>query len=213
MLHRLNRRGRLALAGIAAAALAVPALAIGQQDAGTNSTSFQLAANPGLTSLSCITQPGHTPTANVTVTRGSTNDTLTLKLAGFKAGSSFDMFTVQSSPFDAGFSGNFGLAWYQSDVSVGANGTSTTKIKTILLDQIFGFDAGSVNPTHTFHVGFWFDSAAEANGCIANPPTTPFNGEQNAGPLAFISKPNAHSHLGPLCIKHEPGTANPPCNP
>ena len=74
-------------------------------------------------------------------------------------------------------------------------------VKTILLDQIFGFDPDvALAPTNTFHVGFWFDSVAEAQPCSATPlAATPFNGEHNAGPVAFITRPNATTGLGPLC--------------
>ena len=34
---------------------------------------------------------------------------------------------------------NFGLAWYQTDVQADGNGDAEVAIKTILLDQIFGF--------------------------------------------------------------------------
>ena len=54
---------------------------------------------------------------------------------------------------------NFGLAWYQTDVQADASGNGQVTIKTILVDQIFGFDpAASLMPTHTFHVGFWFNN-------------------------------------------------------
>ena len=43
---------------------------------------------------------------------------------------------------------NFGLAWYQSDIQADATGHADVTIKTILLDQIFGFDpAVSLAPT------------------------------------------------------------------
>jgi len=35
---------------------------------------------------------------------------------------------------------NFGMAWYQSDITTSASGTASVTIKTILVDQIFGFD-------------------------------------------------------------------------
>ena len=58
----------------------------------------------------------------------------------------------------------------------------------------------SLAPTNTFHVGFWFNSVAEAQPCAASPlAATPFNGEHTAGPLAFITRPNAKTGLGPLC--------------
>ena len=100
---------------------------------------------------------------------------------------------------------NFGLAWYQSDVHITADGTGAVKIKTILLDQIFGFDpVVSLPPTNTFHVGFWFNNPADAVPCGFT-GSTPFNGEHNAGPVAFITRPNATTGLGPLCTNPTSG--------
>jgi len=81
---------------------------------------------------------------------------------------------------------NFGMAWYQSDIETDDEGSFTTTIKTILLDQIFGFDPDQSNPApiNTFHLGFWFTiQRCERDGCtfdVTHP--TPFNGEHNAGP-------------------------------
>jgi hypothetical protein len=80
------------------------------------------------------------------------------------------------------------LAWYQSDIEIAKRrdeGHGT--IKTILLDQIFGFDPDvALAPTNTFHVGFWFNNPEDAAACGFNPAKpTPFNGEHKAGPLAM----------------------------
>jgi hypothetical protein len=122
------------------------------------------------------------------------------------------MFTVQRSPLDANgkpvadFKG-FGMAWYQSDIEADENGEAKVLIKTILLDQIFGFDADPVPgsdppktvlpPSNTFHLGFWFNNPDDAAPCgfdVTKP--TPFNGEHHAGPLAMISLPVAPNNLG-----------------
>lgn len=182
---------------------------------------FSLHPNPKF--ASCLGVPGGaTPTANVTVTRGNPNDTLTITGKYFKPGLAFDMFTVERSNLlyngtvDPKFT-NFGMAWYQSDIEADGNGNFSTTIKTILLDQIFGFDPDQSNPKpiNTFHVGFWFNNPNDANtdGCtfdVTKP--TPFNGEHNAGPLAMISVPNGHTKLGPLCTN--PTSSAPfTCNP
>ena len=128
------------------------------------------------------------------------------------------MFTVQNSPQLANgspnpnFNGNFGLAWYQSDLETNGHGSGGVEIRTILLDQIFGFDAGTgLAPTNTFHVGFWFNDPADAAPCGFT-GFTPFNGEHHAGPVAFISRPNATTGLGPLCS--DPDSSQPSgCNP
>jgi hypothetical protein len=175
--------------------------------------SFQL--YPVQQFIPCMAAPGQTPTVKVFVKRGQLNDTMTITLNGFKPGLQFDLFTVQNSPFKADGTvdprfRNFGLAWYQSDLKPGS-----TTIKTILLDQIFGFDPEvNLPPTKTFHVGFWFNNPQDAQACgfdVTKP--TPFNGENKAGPLAFISKPNPNTGLGPLCVNPNNSTNPPTCNP
>ena len=171
-----------------------------------NRTTFSLFPNTPF--LNCLAPAGQTPTVQATVTRGPTHDSLTMNLAHFKPGLGFDLFTVERSNQTAtgdpvtGFT-NFGLAWYQSDIETTPSGTGSVTIKTILLDQIFGFDPDvSLGPVNTFHVGFWFDSVAEAQPCSTTTLTaTPFNGEHNAGPVAFITRPDATTNLGPLCTQ------------
>jgi hypothetical protein len=156
--------------------------------------------------LPCFAQYGYTPSAQVIVQRGTDNDVLILRAQHLKPNLAFDLFTIQNSnlladgQLNPNFR-NFGLAWYQSDLQADSNGNVDITIKTILLDQIFGFDpAAGLLPTNTFHVGFWFNdpNAAAACGFNANNPT-PFNGQHKAGPNAMISLPDATTDLGPLC--------------
>jgi hypothetical protein len=160
------------------------------------------------------------PRAEVTITRGRLNDTLRLQLHDFKPHLALDLFTVENSAFNAdgsseGAPANRGLAWYQSDIQVGPGGTATVELRTILLDQIFGFDpAVGLKPTSTFHLGFWFDSPNDVADCVDTlPAPTPFNGEHNAGPLAMISLPDAKTGLGPLCANPDFSTDPVTCNP
>lgn len=153
---------------------------------------------------------GSLPTAEVTVTRGELNDTLVLHARHLKPNLGFDLFTIQNSNLLANGQPNlnfknFGLAWYQSDLQANSSGNADVTIKTILLDQIFGFDpAVNLAPTNTFHVGFWFNNPRDAKSCGFNPDNpTPFNGEHKAGPNAMISVPNATTNLGPLCTHPE----------
>lgn len=216
------------LTAIAFAGIAVLVQPVAAQDDSfdlspeVTSKSFGLHVNPKF--ASCLGVSGEpAPSARVTVVRGNLADTLTITGNHFKPGLAFDMFTVERSNLlfdgtpDPNFT-NFGMAWYQSDLQANGNGQFSATIKTILLDQIFGFDAdqSNPNPINTFHVGFWFNDPNDANvdGCVFNVNNpTPFNGEHNAGPVAFISVPNAKTNLGPLCTK--PNTKNNPatCNP
>jgi len=186
-----------------------------------NVISFDLVPNPA--TLECLrANYNEEPRARATVVRGKLNDTLILDLDGIKPGLGFDMFTVQHSPFradgtkDPAFTGSFGLAWYQSDIQIPEHSDrGHVRISTILLDQIFGFDADTgLPPTNTFHVGFWFNNPQDAAPCGFNPlKPTPFNGEHKAGPFAMISRPEPGSPLGPLCTDVNDTTRPPSCNP
>ena len=166
---------------------------------------FNLVPQPKF--IACLAGPGGAaPTAQVIVQRGKLNDVLILRAQHLKPGLGFDLFTTQNTNLLANGTvnpefKNFGLAWYQTDVQADWNGNAEVAIKTILLDQIFGFDPSSLlEPTHTFHVGFWFNNPENAAACGFNPADpTPFNGEQHAGPNAMISVPNKVTNLGPLC--------------
>ena len=201
------------------AVLAVVALTLAAAPlfAQANEADFDLFPNPKF--VSCL---GPNPQAHVKVTRGSLNDTMVITGSGFKPELAFDLFTTQRSNLlsngtpNPNFT-NFGLSWYQSDIEADTEGEINVKIQTILLDQIFGFDA-DVNATkfvNTFHVGFWFNDPNDANvdGCVFDVThPTPFNGEHKAGPNAMISVPDVKTKLGPLCTN--PSGGNPPsCNP
>src|SRR5215510_12588227 len=208
------------LATIAVATLSGAAMAQNKVDEIT----FDLVPNPAV--VDCLrANSTETPRARATVTRGKLNDTLILDLDGFKPGLAFDLFTVQRSPFLADgtsdpafkniFKGSFGLAWYQSDIQIGKHSDDGhVRIKTILLDQIFGFDPDvALPPTNTFQVGFWFNRPEDA-ACNGGPlKVTPFNGEHHAGPFAMISATNVNTGLGPLCTDPNRSTNPVSCNP
>lgn len=189
----------IALAAVSLGGVATPCLAQKPEIV------FNLAVQPKF--AACLGVPGKpAPSAQVIVQRGELNDVLILRATNLKPNLGFDLFTTEHTNLlsngtpDPAFR-NFGLAWYQTDVQADSTGNAEVAIKTILLDQIFGFDpAASLEPTHTFHVGFWFDKPEDAAACGFNPADpTPFNGEQKAGPNAMISVPNATTQLGPLC--------------
>ena len=133
--------------------------------------------------IPCVAAAGKTPKVKVTIKRGDRNDQMLVKLEGFKPGIKFDLFTLQNSLLQADGARNpdfkgFGLVWYQTDLEPGV-----TSVKTILLDQIFGFvqtipqSASPLPPTRTFHLGFWFNNPDDAIACNPNNQriVTPFN--------------------------------------
>jgi hypothetical protein len=179
---------------------------------------------PNAKFLPCFAQyPDDTdkaPMVSADVVRGDQNDGLFLHGSNIKPGLAFDMFTVEHSSLQADGSAdpmfkNFGLAWYQSDLEASDKGDLRVSIRTILLDQIFGFDPEvSLTPTQTLHVGFWFNDPNDAAACgfdVTKP--TPFNGEHMAGPLAMITLPDADTGLGPLCTNPDTSQTPARCSP
>ena len=158
-----TRVRRVSAAAIAAVAIAAGGAASAQSSK-PSTTSFDLFSN-NPTIQNCFAAPGKTPTARVHVQRGKANDLLELEIKNFKPDLDFDVFTVENAPqlsdgtANPNFKGNFGFAWYQSDLHSNHQGQGAIVLKTILLDQIFGFDAGrGVPPINTFNVGFWFNN-------------------------------------------------------
>ncbi|HET9931177.1 MAG TPA: hypothetical protein VFQ35_10840 [Polyangiaceae bacterium] len=183
---------------------------------------FDFAPNPKF--AKCLARypedPSRAPHVSAVVVRGELNDGLFLRGENVKPNLKFDMFSVERSSLladatpDPNFKG-FGLAWYQSDLEANSYGRMNASIRTILLDQIFGFDPDvTLAPTGTFQMGFWFnnpDDAAECGFDVTKP--TPFNGEHRAGPLAMISLPNEETGLGPLCTKPDTSVSPARCDP
>jgi len=185
---------------------------------------FELFADPAV--VRCLAaypdDPSRPPSASVSVKRGRLNDRLDIQLRNIKPGLAFDMFTVEHSKFladgklDPDFVArgkSFGLAWYQSDLEVKNNSRNVTTIQTVLVDQIFGFDpVVGLDPTNTFHVGFWFNAPEDAADCGFT-GFTPFNGDHHAGPVAMISLPESTTGLGPLCFNPDLSSDPIHCNP
>jgi hypothetical protein len=217
----VRRRGGAARALALAALASIGVPAVGQAS-DANQTRFDLHPNPQF--VRCLaaypddaTRP---PQATVTVKRGNLNDQLSIQLKNIKPGLAFDLFTVERSSLLAdgtvdpeAKNKGFGLAWYQTDLEVENNHRNETTIRTVLLDQIFGFDpAVGLAPTNTFHVGFWFNAPEDAADCGFT-GFTPFNGEHQAGPLAMISVPDPATELGPLCLNPDLSSDPVKCNP
>ena len=213
-----SRARRLAAATAVAAAVAGGSMAASAATSKPSATTFSLF--PNAAQLNCLAAPGSVPTATVKVQRGDLNDRLTLKVKGLKPNLDFDVFTVENTPQlsngtpNPDFHGSFGFAWYQSDLQTNRHGEGEVSLKTILLDQIFGFDSSrGVTPVNTFNLGFWFNNPADAAGCGFT-GTTPFNGEHTAGPLAMISRQDVATKLGPLCTSPESDSTGAfHCNP
>ncbi len=135
---------------------------------------------------------------------------MVVNVSGLPANTEFDVFVIQAP--DA----TFGMSWYQGDLETDGNGNGTQEfigrfnIETFIVapgvlpaPQIHTdppFPDALANPTtdpvHTFHVGLWFNSTADAAAAGCPNTETPFNGDHTAGIQAL--KTVEVSGKGPL---------------
>jgi hypothetical protein len=157
---------------------------------------FSLFVNPGLQDAKPFACPAiQHAIAGIAITNrfvtGAQNDDMTLIAQGLPSNTAFDLFLVEHSPLDANFTG-FGFGWYQSDLQSDSHGNAAVGVRGIFDKETFIENPNApFVPIHTFNVGFWFNSPIDEQRVCGNhttPATTPFNGEQNAGLLAMITK-------------------------
>jgi hypothetical protein len=180
--------------GAARQAVAAPA-APAAAPCTTLTCTFPLSVNPGLGAGKPFACPAiQNATGSISITnrfaRHTQNDVMTLTASGLPPNTGFDLFLVEHSPFDSGFSGAFGFGWYQSDLHSDSSGNTHVTVRGIFDKETFIENPSSAfTPVHTFNVGFWFNSPTqEAAKCpSATPAATPFNGEQNAGLNAMVT--------------------------
>jgi hypothetical protein len=194
--------GAVAAAGALAVSLgltAAPAATAATAAAASHgSVTFKLVPSPGI--HSCLRHLGGT----VTITPGSENDVMQVRIYGAPRNAGFDLFVIQK-PLKP-----FGLAWYTTDVNANSYGDGYARVQGIFDVGTFSVSLGGppakFAPTHQHHLGLWFDSPSLPFklGCepgAKTPTVTPFNSEQHAGiqalntsefpvgkgPLAYLS--------------------------
>jgi hypothetical protein len=185
-LHRIKPTLAAVAAAIASSAL-LPLAASAHDD----DNRFEMVRSPAL-----ATVPACVPDAHATVRiepRGPVEE-MEVRVEGLPPNTDFDFFVIQvpNAPF--------GMAWYQGDIETNAHGVGHGRFVGRFNEETFIVANGSVaapsvhnnafpdatlnpktGPIHTFHLGLWFNSPADASkaGCPAG--VTPFNGEHNAG--------------------------------
>jgi hypothetical protein len=160
--------------------------------------SFALVPSPGI--AKCLPNAG----GEVTITPGNLNDIMQVSLHGMPRDTGFDLFVIQQ-PLKP-----FGVAWYQSDINVGDNGSGSARVRGIFDRETFSVSLGGTTtfpPTHQFHLGVWFNNpntpfnlGCEPKG-TTKPIVTPFNGEQHAG-IQVVNTSEFPDNAGPLSHVH-----------
>jgi hypothetical protein len=148
--------------------------------------------------------------ANVRVTSLGPVEEMEVEVSGLPPNTDFDFFVIQvpTAPF--------GLSWYQGDIETDDGGDGRQRFVGRFSIETFSVATGSTaapdvhqgpfpdaisnpkfSPIHTFHLGLWFDSSADAVKAGCSGSVTPFNGVHNAG-VQVLNTSNFADIAGPL---------------
>jgi hypothetical protein len=191
--------------GLLLGALATPAVA----DA-PDHIDFKMVRSTAATLANCLQDAS----ADVSITSLGPVERMKVKVQGLPPNTEFDFFVIQvpNAPF--------GLAWYQGDIETNAAGQGSQdfigrfNIETFITAQAPSTTAPVVhdssetqfpdanmnpttNPVHTFHLGLWFNSPADAKKAGCPDTVTRFNGDHTAG-IQVLSTKNFPDLEGPL---------------
>jgi hypothetical protein len=186
----------LALAGLSGGLSAAPAAA-------ADTTTFNLVRSAAAVSANCLVGAR----ASVSIHSLGPVEEMTVVAQRLPPNTDFDLFVIQlpNAPF--------GLSWYQGDLETNANGVGVGvfigrfSIETFIVAPgtgaapvVHAVDASTnpeTDPVHTYHLGLWFNSPADAARAGCPNAETPFNGDHTAGIQALSTRGFADDH-GPL---------------
>jgi hypothetical protein len=196
-----SRATRLAL--LACLVLVGLVAAVGARGGGPdNKIAFDMVPSTGV--LTCLPNA----VARVEVKTKDGVEEMKVKVAGLPANTGFDFFVIQAP------TAPFGLSWYQGDIQTNRDGRDEQKFVGRFNIETFivapgstaaptphdGLDASSnpaTAPVHTYHLGLWFNSPADATAAGCPGATTPFNGDHTAG-VQVLNTRNFPALEGPL---------------
>jgi hypothetical protein len=168
---------------------------------------FTMVRSAAATAAKCLPKAS----AQVVVRSLGPVELMRVQVKGLPPKTDFDFFVIQvpNAPF--------GLSWYQGDIDTNRQGSGTGvfigrfSIETFIVAPGSApapvvhtrppFPDASSNPAtapvHTFHLGLWFNSPADAVKAGCPGTVTPFNGDHTAG-IQALSTRNFANDQGPL---------------
>jgi hypothetical protein len=138
-------------------------------------------------------------------------EVMTVEVRGLPPKTEFDLFVIQQPKAP------FGVSWYQGDIETNGGGRGDQRFIGRFNIETFALSPGAVTPPqvhtdgpfpdategvsfkpiHTYHLGLWFNSPADAQKAGCPGTVTPFNGEHNAG-IQVLNTSNFPDDQGPL---------------
>jgi hypothetical protein len=183
---------------VAALATALGVTASVSANATTDTFTFNLQPSSSAISACLPNAVGH-----VTITTGTLNDIMTVKISGMPHSTGFDLFVIQTP------TAPFGISWYQTDIHANSNGNGSATVQGVFDQETFSVSPGGTTtfaPTHQYHLGLWFNNPKVPFnlGCepgATAPIVTPFNGIQHAG-IQVLNTAQFPVDAGPLSQVH-----------
>ncbi len=146
----------------------------------------------------------------VRVTTLGNVEVMDVKIEGLPKNTEFDAFVIQVPNFP------FGMSWYQGDIQTNRYGKGYARFVGRFNEETFvvapsiapapqvhsgqfadALENPATKPIHTYHVGIWFNSPADAKKAGCPDFATPFNGEHNAG-IQILNTSTFADEEGPL---------------
>jgi hypothetical protein len=206
-MSRISRNWKALSFALGASVLAaVVVVSAASARANSNRIDFEMVRSAAATAAGCLRDAS----ADVRVVSRGATEKMTVDVEGLPPKTDFDFFVIQvpNAPF--------GLSWYQGDIETNSHGRGREtfigrfNIETFIVapgsapapvvhDQpIRDADSNPATaPVHTYHLGLWFNSPADAVAAGCPGTVTPFNGDHNAG-IQVLSTRNAPDNNGPL---------------
>jgi len=197
----------LGIVGIGVLALSGLAGAVARGSDKNDTIRFDMVRSAAAVATGCLPNAS----AHVVIDSDGPTETMYVKVRGLPANTNFDFFVIQvpNAPF--------GLSWYQGDIETRDRGTGSGtfigrfNIETFIVapdsapapvvHSAMPFPDANRNPAtapvHTFHLGLWFNSPADALKAGCPSTVTPFNGKHNAG-VQVLNTSSFPDNAGPL---------------
>ena len=139
-------------------------------------------------------------------------EVMRVEVEGLPPNTDFDLFVIQTP------NAPFGVSWYQGDIETNGHGKGDQRFIGRFSKETFAISLMAVTPPpqvhtsgafpdattgvafapiHTFHLGLWFNSPADAVKAGCPGATTPFNGDHTAG-IQVLNTANFPPNEGPL---------------
>jgi len=194
--------------GISAASLALGAMLVGGSMSAAAAPPQKLKFDMVRSAAAATCLPNARGHVTVRESSGG-NQRMQVSVNGLPPNTEFAFFVLQvpTAPF--------GMAWYQGDIVTDDDGSGSEEFRGIFSSELFVFAPASraapqtdsfdaltnpaTAPVHTYHLGLWFSTAADATAAGCPGTVTPFEGNHQAGIQVFnTSNFGTEAATGPL---------------